>query len=206
VVGTLGEIEQQGATVTVRLKSDILFPEAVFLLTVDRDLRKDVRPRLAQLALLLQILFRDARFQFIGHTDTVDTDEYNQWLSEQRALEVMHFFYLARLQVMSSDDALRAEYEEKILLSEQLLGNKFPEWKPKSQPGGLGDRKAEKLRQQRQELLSQLSTVVQGRGETELRVSPELNDEDRQRNRRVEIKIELPPQSSFEYCNQSPQP
>ncbi|MEW6730483.1 MAG: OmpA family protein [Acidobacteriota bacterium] len=206
VIDTLGEIEQQGTTVTVRLKSDVLFPEAVFLLTVDRDLRKDIRPRLAQLALLLQILFRDSRFQFIGHTDTVDTDEYNQWLSEQRALEVMRFFYQARLQVMSSDDPQRSDYEQKLAVADQLLSTKFPEWKPKSQPGGLGDRKADKLRQQRQDLLSQLATVVQGRGELEPRVSPESTEEDRQRNRRVEIKIELPPQSSFEYCNQSQQP
>lgn len=201
VIDTLGEIEQQGTSVTVRLKSDVLFPEAVYLLTVDRDIRKDTRPRLAQLALLLQILFRDARFQFVGHTDSVDSDEYNQWLSEQRALEVMRFFYQARLQVMSPDDPTRSDYEQKIAIADQLLGTKFPEWKPKSLPGGLGDRKADKLRAQRAELLSQLQTVVQGRGESEPRVTPEQSDEDRQRNRRVEIRIELPPESSFEYCN-----
>jgi outer membrane protein OmpA-like peptidoglycan-associated protein len=205
VIGTLGEIEQQGTTVTVRLKSDVLFPEAVYLLAVDRDLRKDVRPRLAQLAMLLQILFHDSQFQFVGHTDSVDTDDYNQWLSEQRALEVMHFFYLARLQVMSPDDPLRPDYEQKVAIAEQLLGNKFPEWKPRSQPGGLGDRKAEKLRQQRQDLLSQLAGVAQGRGKLEPRVTPETSEEDRQRNRRVEIKIALPPQASFDYCNQPQQ-
>lgn len=202
VIGTLGELEQQGNIVTIRLKSDVLFPEAVYLLTVDRDLRKDVRPQLAQLAMLLQILFHDSRFQFIGHTDTVDTEEYNQWLSEQRALEVMRFFYLARLQVMAPEDPLRADYEQKVAVADQLLSNKFPEWRPKSQAGGLGDRKAEKFRQQRAELLQQLINDVQGRGELEPRVSPETSDDDRQRNRRVEIKIELPPQSSFEYCNQ----
>lgn len=111
----------------------------MWLLTIDRDLEKDVRPRLAQLALLLQILFRDASFQFIGHTDTVDTDEYNQWLSEQRALEVMRFFYIARRQVMAEDDPLRNEYDRKIGLADRLLSGEFPEWKPKSRPGGLGD-------------------------------------------------------------------
>ncbi|MBL8149620.1 MAG: hypothetical protein JNN15_06800 [Blastocatellia bacterium] len=203
VIDTLGDIEQQGTTVTVRLKSDVLFPEAVYILAADRDLNKDVRPRLAQLALLLQILFRDARFQFIGHTDTVDTDGYNQWLSEQRALEVMRFFYQARLQVMSSDDLLRSDYQQKIQLADRLLGPEFPEWKPKSRPGGIGDQnsKMEKFRQQRQDLLLSLSSVVQGRGELEPRVSPETTEEHRQLNRRVEIKIELPPESSFEYCN-----
>lgn len=202
VIGTLGELEQQGTTVTIRLKSDVLFPEAVYLLTVDRDLTKDVRPRLAQLAILLQILFKDAKFQFIGHTDTVDEDDYNQWLSEQRALEVMRFFYQARLQVMSPQDSLRLEYEDKLNIANQLLGNKFPEWKPRKQSGGLGDKRNDKMRQQRQDILLQLSSIVQGKGETEPRITPEQSDEDRQRNRRVEIKIELPPQSSFEYCNQ----
>jgi len=200
VIGTLGEIEQQGNFLTVRLKSDILFAQSEYLLPVDRDLKKDVRPRLAQLALLLQILFQDARFQFIGHTDSVDTDEYNQWLSEQRAIEVMHFFFLARLQVMDINDPLRSEYEQKIALAERLLGNEFPAWKAKSAPGGLGDRKAEKQRQQRQEVLVQLSTIVEGRGERELRVNPEQTETDQQLNRRVEIKIELPQQATFEYC------
>lgn len=201
VIGNLGEIEQAGSSVVIRLKSDILFPEAVWLLAADRDLSKDVRPRLAQLALLLQILFRDSSFQFIGHTDTVDTDEYNQWLSEQRALEVMRFFYVARQQVMSVDDPLRQDYAQKIEIADRLLSSEFPEWKSKSRPGGLGDSKMAQLRERRRLLLEELSGLVLGMGEQQPRVAPEVSEEDRQRNRRVEIRIELPSESSFEYCN-----
>lgn len=199
VVANLGEIVQEGNTVTVRLKSDILFPEAVYLLTVDRDLNKDARPRLAQLALLLQIIYKDARFQFIGHTDTVDESDYNQWLSEQRALEVMRFFYQAQLQIMESNDPQRDEFQRKASQADQLLDNRqFPEWLPQRKRGGLKDNP--RAQSERAQLLSQLSEVVQGKGETQLAVQTPDNTSEA-RNRRVEIQITLPPQSSLPYCN-----
>lgn len=51
-------------------------------------------------------------------------------------------------------------------------------------------------------LLAELSADVIGMGEQAPRISPEVTELDRQLNRRVEIKIELPAQSSFEYCRQ----
>lgn len=199
VVGNLGEIIQSGNTITVRLKSDILFPEGVWLLTVDRDLNKDARPRLAQLALLLQMFYSNSQFAFVGHTDTVDEPDYNQWLSEQRALEVMRFFYIQRAQFMDSGDPLYGDYQQKISVSDQLLDNRlFPEWLSSRRKGGLGaDRRKQ---EERAVLLDQLRDVVRGMGETQLAV-PTADNTTEARNRRVEIQITLPPQSALPYCN-----
>lgn len=192
------------------------------LAQIDADIlliqrQKDPRPVMAQLAMLLQVLYKDAQFQFIGYTDTVDGDEYNKWLSEQRALEIMRLFFAYRLQTMEPNDPLYNNYLQILQLANRLLNGEFPNYLSETQR--VANQKAPKkskirdlqeevdTKAQRQQLLDQLSEIVVGRGEDPnfLPVNTPDNTAEAQ-NRRVDVKIRTSASSSLPFCNNQPKP
>jgi VWFA-related protein len=160
--------------------------------------RKDVRPVLAQLSTLLRILYGNATFKFVGHTDTKDAPEYNQWLSEQRALEVARVFFAQQLELMPGDDKRYQEYLDIIRTANLLLYKRksnsdkygFSQYWPMrggTKPGGNIKADSKQL-QDRVDRLRVIEKYVEGRGEQQL-IVPTPDDTDEPRNRRVEIEI-----------------
>lgn len=179
--------------------------------------QKDPRPLMAQLAMLLQVLYKDTQFQFIGYTDRVDGDEYNRWLSEQRALEVMRLFYAYRLQTMELTDPSYNGYLVRLQIANRLLNGEFPNYLSETQR--VANQKAPKknkirdlqeepdTKSARQQLIDQLADVVVGRGE-DPNYSP-INTPDNTAeplNRRVDVKIRTAANSSLPFCNNPPSP
>jgi len=68
--------------VVLTLASDLLFDFNRY------DLKPAARESLARLAVLRLLLFPSADVLHEGHTDLTGEEDYNQWLSEQRALSV----------------------------------------------------------------------------------------------------------------------
>src|SRR5262249_55252142 len=158
-------------TATIRLKSDILFDTAEHL--IDAQDSKGVRSKLAQLATLLGILYKDAKFQFIGHTDTRDTDAYNQWLSEQRAIEVARIIFTEQLQSMEGAEPNYAKYSHIVEIANELLYKRksardrkgFPEWQPQlGGPRAGGNLERDKAAQEaRKKLVLELEDLIVGK-------------------------------------------
>jgi outer membrane protein OmpA-like peptidoglycan-associated protein len=69
-------------TVTVTLHSDVLFASSEYVLSADAD------AALQDAAAQIEASAPGGAITVIGHTDDVDTDEFNQTLSEQRASSV----------------------------------------------------------------------------------------------------------------------
>ncbi len=192
------------------------------LAQIDADLlliqgQKDPRPLMAQLAMLLQVLYKDTQFQFIGYTDRVDGDEYNKWLSEQRALEVMRLFYAYRLQTMELSDPSYNGYLIRLQIANRLLNGEFPNYLSETQR--VTNQKATKknkirdLQEEpdtkltRQQLMDQLADVAIGRGEDPNFLPVNTADNTPEPlNRRVDVKIRTTSDSVLPFCNNPPVP
>jgi len=85
-LNSLGQLTEQGGNMVLTLASDILFDSGSY------ELKPVARENLARLSALRQLLFSGANVTYEGHTDRVGEDDYNQWLSEQRALSVYGYF------------------------------------------------------------------------------------------------------------------
>lgn len=179
--------------------------------------QKDPRPLMAQLAMLLQVLYKDTQFQFIGYTDRVDSDEYNKWLSEQRALEVMRLFYAYRLQTMDLNDPSYNAYLIKLQIANRLLNGEFPNYLSETQrvtnqkvpkKNKIRDLQEEQdTKFARQQLIEQLADVVIGRGEDPNYLPVNTPDNTAEPlNRRVDVKIRTTANSSLPFCNNPPAP
>ncbi|MFQ5739914.1 MAG: OmpA family protein [Acidobacteriota bacterium] len=159
-LASLGQLTQQGGNMALTLASDILFDFNSF------QLRPTARENLAKLGVIRTLLFPGVAVRYQGHTDRVGDDEYNQWLSEQRALSVDLYFLNEVLEQPLDGDA-RKSAEEQQQLVKKLLATDFAP----SRPGDT-----------RSELLAQLGDTVVGKGETE---PVEETDGPSERNRRV---------------------
>jgi outer membrane protein OmpA-like peptidoglycan-associated protein len=93
----LGSLRSEGGRIVLTLASDILFDFN------KADLRDTAREQLAKLAMLQILIFRDVPVKYVGHTDLVGAADYNQWLSEQRALRVAEYLLTQRQQLYKDD-------------------------------------------------------------------------------------------------------
>ena len=160
-LAALGQLTQQGGEMVLTLAADILFDFNRY------RLHPTAREKLAKLAVLLLLLFPEADVRYEGHTDLVGDKDYNQWLSEQRALSVYRYFLEERLGY-ETDPALREATNHRLATVKQLLRMNFAA--------------ARRRPTQRLELLAQLGNTVLGKGERE----PVVNDRNaNERNRRV---------------------
>jgi len=167
-LGALGDLSEKDGSVVLDLASDVLFDSGRF------DVRAAARESLGRLAAIRTLVFPRAGLRLEGHTDLVGEEEYNQWLSEQRALSVYRFFL---------EDALGRAFEEQrypleadLSVVEQLLKMNY--------------NAARRQATQRQELLAQLEGRVVGKGMREPMV-PEKGPNEQ--NRRVTL-VFFPPQ------------
>ncbi|MGH9788447.1 MAG: OmpA family protein, partial [Candidatus Acidiferrales bacterium] len=161
-LGALGDLSEKDGSVVLDLASDVLFDSGRF------DIRSAARESLGRLASIRTLIFPRAGIRFEGHTDLVGEEDYNQWLSEQRALSVYRYFL---------EDALGRALEEQrypleadLNVIEQLLKMSY----------NVARRQAT----QRQELLAQLEGRVVGKGMREPMV-PEKGPNEQ--NRRVTL-------------------
>ncbi|HXE75869.1 MAG TPA: OmpA family protein [Candidatus Xenobia bacterium] len=160
-LASLGQLQEQGGQMVLTLASDILFD-------FDRyDLRPVARENLARLAVIRLLLFPGATVRYEGHTDLVGEEDYNQWLSEQRALSVYRYFLEDAL-ARTSDEDTRTGLQEQLNRAEQLLKMTYAQ--TRRQP------------EQRQALLAPVSDVVVGKGMREPVVAEKGPNE---KNRRV---------------------
>ncbi len=164
-LASLGQLQEQGGQMVLTLASDILFD-------FDRyELRPTARENLARLAVIRLLLFPGAVVRYEGHTDLVGEEDYNQWLSEQRALSVYRYFLEDALTRAQEEDA-RVDIEEQLSRVDQLL--KMTYTQTRRQPA------------QRQELLEPIATVVVGKGMREPVVAEKAQNE---KNRRVTLNF-----------------
>jgi len=145
-LASVGQLTQQGGDMVLTLASDILFDLGSY------ELRPAARENLAKLAVLRLLLFPNANVRYIGHTDRVGEDDYNQWLSEQRALAVYRYLLQEQLS-HESDQAVRGNLELRLLTAEKLTSMSY-----------AGARRAPL---ERQRLLAELGEAVVGMGERE---------------------------------------
>ncbi|MCL4523685.1 MAG: OmpA family protein [Acidobacteria bacterium] len=160
-LGALGSLTQQGGNLVLTLSSDILFDFGSF------ELRPAARENLSKLAVLRLLLFAEANVRYEGHTDRVGDDNYNQWLSEQRALAVYRYFLEDGL-LHTQDAAARDILQARLVVVRSLLEAKQP---PAGRAVGV-----------RQESLAKLGDNVIGKGEREPVEDTQAASE---RNRRV---------------------
>ena len=160
-LGALGQLTEQGGSLVLTLASDILFDFGSY------ELRPVARENLAKLAVLRLLLFPEAGVRYEGHTDRVGDDDYNQWLSEQRALAVYRYFLEESL-AHQTEPAAREHIQERLATVKQLLETKQP-------PKGRGV-------EARAEAMSRLDNAVIGKGERE---PVEDTPGQSERNRRV---------------------
>jgi outer membrane protein OmpA-like peptidoglycan-associated protein len=182
-LASLGQLQEQGGQMVLTLASDILFD-------FDRyELRPVARENLAKLSVIRLMLFPGAVVRYEGHTDLVGEEDYNQWLSEQRALSVYRYFLEDALSRAQEEDA-RTDIQEQLSRVDQLL--KMTWAQTRRNPA------------QRQELLEPIATVVVGKGLREPVVAEKGPNE---RNRRVTLNF--PPVEAGEastLCPQAPSP
>ncbi len=160
-LASLGQLTQQGGNLVLTLASDILFDFNSY------ELRPAARENLAKLAVLRLLLFPQAQVRYEGHTDRVGEDDYNQWLSEQRALAVYRYFLEESISHATSP-AVRDADEQRRASVQQLLGANYAA--------------ARRAAPARQELLARLGDTVIGQGERE---PVEDTEGPSERNRRV---------------------
>jgi outer membrane protein OmpA-like peptidoglycan-associated protein len=160
-LGALGSLTQQGGNLVLTLSSDILFDFGSF------ELRPAARENLSKLAVLRLLLFAEANVRYEGHTDRVGDDNYNQWLSEQRALAVYRYF-LEEASLHTQDLAARDLLQARMAAVRQLLEAKQP-------PTG-------RAAAARQDAMEKLGDAVIGKGEREPVEDTQAASE---RNRRV---------------------
>ena len=159
-LASLGQLTQQGGSLVLTLASDILFDFNSF------ELRPSARESLAKLTVIRMLLFPGARVRYEGHTDRVGDDDYNQWLSEQRALGVYLYFLDEALKQLPAYES-QEDVDKQQQIVRKLLAIDY----------------ASSLRgTTREELFAQLNGIVVGKGETEPVEDTEAASE---RNRRV---------------------
>ncbi len=141
-LGSLGQLTEHGNDMVLTLASDVLFDLGSYAL------RPISRESLAKVAVLRLLLFPEANVRYEGHTDLVGENDFNHWLSEQRALAVYEYFLEEELSHSTKSRAIR-DIEVKISAVERLLKMKF---KRGSNP-------------RRKSLMAQLGDRVVGRGE-----------------------------------------
>lgn len=144
-LASLGQLTEQGGNMVLTLASDILFDLGRF------DLRPAARENLAKLTVLRMLLFPNAQVRYEGHTDRTGEEDYNQWLSEQRALAVQRYFLDEALS-RETDPAARGTLATRQATVERLSRMSFAA--SKRDPSA------------RQQLLTELGTVI-GKGERE---------------------------------------
>jgi len=162
-LAALGRLAERENQVVLTLASDLLFDFN------RHDLKPAARESLARLAVLRLLLFPGADIRFEGHTDLAGEEDYNQWLSEQRALSVYRFFLEEQIAHAPLPDE-RADAESRLALVEQLLGMNF----------NAARRQADR----RKELLAGLGDAVMGKGMREPLVPERGPNEE---NRRVDL-------------------
>ena len=144
-LASLGQLTQQGGNMVLTLASDILFDFNSF------ELRSSARENLAKLTVIRMLLFPGARVRYEGHTDRVGDDDYNEWLSQQRALGVYLYFLDETLkQPLANEFQENADKQRQIV--RELLATDYA-----SSPRGIT----------REERLAQLNGTVIGKGESE---------------------------------------
>ena len=156
-LASLGQLTQQGGNMVLTLASDILFDFNSF------ELRSSARENLAKLTVIRMLLFPGARVRYEGHTDRVGDDDYNEWLSQQRALGVYLYFLDETLkQPLANEFQENADKQRQIV--RELLATDYA-----SSLRGIT----------REERLAQLNGTVIGKGESEpvedTEASSELN-------------------------------
>ncbi|MGH9780143.1 MAG: OmpA family protein [Candidatus Acidiferrales bacterium] len=161
-LGALGDLSEKDGSVILDLASDVLFDSGRF------DVRAAAREGLGRLASIRTLVFPRAGIRFEGHTDLVGEEDYNQWLSEQRALSVYRFFLEDALGRAYQEERLRLE--EDLSVVEQLLKMNY----------NVARRQAT----ERQELMARLESRVVGKGMREPMV-PEKGPNEQ--NRRVTL-------------------
>jgi outer membrane protein OmpA-like peptidoglycan-associated protein len=142
----LGRWSRQQGTLALTLPSDALFASGSY------ELQPAARELLARLAAFAPVFFPGDGTRYIGHTDRVGEDDYNQWLSEQRALAVYQFF-LEWQRNAETDPETRQNLEQRLRLVQQIL--QVPYFR------------ALRERAQRERALAEIG-VVEGRGEREV--------------------------------------
>jgi outer membrane protein OmpA-like peptidoglycan-associated protein len=157
----LGQLSDQGGSLVLTLASDILFDFN------SAELRPAARENLAKLATIRLLLFPEASVRYEGHTDRVGEDDYNQWLSEQRALSVYRYF-LEESTSQETDEAARESKQQLLAAVAEL--QKMPYAAVRRAP------------EKRQELMARLGDAVVGMGE---RQPVEDTEKPSERNRRV---------------------
>jgi len=159
----LGSLRSEGGRIVLTLASDILFDFNKY------DLRDAAREQLAKLAMLQLFIFRDVPVKYAGHTDLVGADDYNQWLSEQRALRVAEYL-LTQRQQLYKDDAQAGRVAGDLSTIQGLLA--MDAARSKADAAG------------RQALLQPILPLVEGMGSR----SPVVNAPGKnEKNRRVEV-------------------
>jgi outer membrane protein OmpA-like peptidoglycan-associated protein len=164
-LNSLGQLTEQGGNMVLTLASDILFDFNRY------ELRPTARENLAKLTVLRQLLFPEAEVNYEGHTDLVGEEDYNQWLSEQRALAVFQYFLDQQIG-LESDAMVRDASQQRLAGVQELLGMSF----------GASQRDSDR----RNRLLVQLGGTVWGKGERE---PVEMTEAPSERNRRVVLLI-----------------
>ena len=160
---SLGQLTEEGNQLTLSLASDILFEFNRY------NLQPVARENLAKLAVLRLLLFPEAPMRFEGHTDLVGEEDYNQWLSEQRALAVYRYFLEEQLAQSRIPDE-RTFLQERQEVVGKLLNMNY--------------NTARRQASQRREMLAQLGGAVVGKGMSEPLVPEKGADE---QNRRVAL-------------------
>jgi outer membrane protein OmpA-like peptidoglycan-associated protein len=142
----LGTWSSQQGVLALTLPSDALFASGSY------ELEPAARELLARLAALVPVFFTGDGTRYIGHTDRVGEADYNQWLSEQRALSVYRFFLEWRRNA-ETDPAARQTLEQQIARVQRILAVPYF--------------RALRERAQREQALGEIG-VVEGRGEREV--------------------------------------
>ncbi len=145
-LSSLGQLTEQGDSMVLTLASDILFDLGSY------KLRPGARESLAKLTVLRMLLFPDAGVRYEGHTDRSGKDDYNQWLSEQRALAVHRYFLEEGLSRQTEADT-RDALELRLATVQKLAGMSYAS--------------SRRSPSEREQLLAELGDTVQGKGERE---------------------------------------
>ena len=145
-LNSLGQLTQQGGNMVLTLASDILFDSGSY------ELKPVARENLARLSALRQLLFAGAEVKYEGHTDRVGEDDYNQWLSEQRALSVYRYFLEEQL-TREQDPAAREKASDRLNAVKQLLAMQYAT--------------AARRGQARADAIARISGAIIGKGERE---------------------------------------